>query len=108
MQGNTEFEDWADEYMVCTTFAAEYKRANANAVIKFGTVDGNEHAWVYDPNEDKTLDATLSQWEGFVAGCERDKWWHGDDHPLAEETEEYDDVETFAQEVGGNYLLEDV
>jgi len=106
MQGTKTFDDWASEYMVCTDFAAAYKRANPNAVIKFGTVEGNEHAWVYDPDLDRTLDATLSQWDGFIAGCERDQSWAGERHPMAEETAEYHDVETFAREDGGTYLLE--
>ena len=107
MTKDKTFDEWAAEFMICTDFAAAYKRANPHAVIKFGEVDGNEHAWVYDPETDKTLDATLSQWEGFVAGCEEDDWWPGDDHPLADETAEYNDVETFAHEAGGTYLLED-
>ena len=101
------FDDWSSEYMVCTEFAAAYMRSNPDAVIKFGEVQGNDHAWVYDPETDRTLDATLSQWEGFIAGCERDDWWPGDRHPLAEETEEFHSLEVFAKGPGGNCLLED-
>jgi hypothetical protein len=104
-QDNT-FDDWANEYMVCTEFAAAYKRANPQAIVKFGAVEGDEHAWIYDPAQDRTLDATLSQWAGFKAGCERDDWWPGDEHPVAEETGEYDSVEAFAEGPGGNSLLE--
>ncbi|WP_435065901.1 hypothetical protein [Halobaculum sp. EA56] len=104
MQGK-DFTEWAAEYMVCTDFAAAYKRENPQAVIKFGHVDGDGHAWVYDPETDRTLDATLSQWAGFKAGCEEDDWWPGDDHPVAEETKEYDTVEAFAKDEGGTYLL---
>lgn len=103
MPRNKSLSEWSNEYMVCTTFAAEYKRANPEAVIKFGEVDGEEHAWVYDPVVDETVDATLGQF--FIAGCE-DDWWVGDEHPMADETAEYDDIETFAKEAGGNYLLE--
>jgi len=106
MQGTKTFDDWAGEYMICTEFAAAYKRANPHAVIKFGEVDGNEHAWVYDPETGRTLDATLSQWNGFVAGCEHDDWWSGDDHPLADETDEFHSIEAFANGPGGNSLLE--
>lgn len=103
MSQETTFDEWATEYMVCTEFAAAYKRANPEAVIKFGTVDGNEHAWVYDPETDRTLDATLGQF--FIVGCE-DNWWNGDKHPIAEEREEFNSVETFAKGPGGNCLLE--
>jgi hypothetical protein len=98
------FDDWATEYMVCTEFAAAYKRANAQAVIKFGHVDGNEHCWVYDPEQDRTLDATLGQ---FLSLPFEDDWFAGDDHPHAEERAEYHDVETFARGPGGLNLLED-
>lgn len=107
MPGNTTFDDWAADYQVCTEFAAAYKRANPDAVIKHGEVDGREHCWVYDPAQDRTLDATLSQWAGFVPGCEDDDWWSGDDHPLAEERAEFDSVEAFAEGPGGTALLED-
>lgn len=103
-QDNT-FDDWATEYMVCTEFAAAYKRANPQAIIKYGTVEGDEHAWVYDPTQDRTLDATLSQWAGFKAGCERDDWWPGDSHPVAEETAEFHSVEAFAEGPGGDCLV---
>lgn len=107
MQGTKTFDDWASEYMVCTEFAAAFKRANSDAVIKYGTVQGNEHAWVYDPQSDRTLDATLSQWDGFIAGCEQDDFWPGEEHPMAEETAEFDTVEAFAEGPGGSCLLED-
>lgn len=103
MPRNKSLSEWADEYMVCTEFAAAYKRANPEAVIKFGEVDGNEHAWVYDPVVDETIDATLGQF--FIAGCE-DDYWFGDEHPMAEETAEYGSVEAFAKGPGGNCLLE--
>lgn len=103
MQGNTSFGDWASEYMVCTDFAAAYKRANPNAVIKHGTVDGNEHCWVYDPAQDKTLDATLGQFLGLPL---EDDWFHGDEHPHAEESAEFHDIEAFAEGPGGTALLE--
>jgi hypothetical protein len=106
MSQPTTFDEWAAEYMVCDEFAAAYKRANPDAVIKFGTVEGDDHCWVYDPDADRTLDATLSQWAGFKAGCEEDNWWPGDDHPVANETAEFDSVEAFVDGPGGNYLLE--
>jgi hypothetical protein len=106
MDDTKTFDDWASEHMVCTEFAAAYARENEGATIKFGEVDGNEHAWVYDAGTDKTLDATLSQWEGFVAGCERDDWWPGNDHPIATETDEFETVEAFAEGPGGACLME--
>lgn len=100
------FDAWADDYLVCTEFAAAYKRENEHAVIKYGEVDGNEHCWVYDPAEDRTIDATLSQFAGFVPGCEHDDWFPGDGHPHAEEHDEFHDVESFAEGPGGTALLE--
>lgn len=104
MTESRTFEDWASEFMVCTEFAAAYKRANPQAVIKHGEVDGSEHCWVYDPEQDRTLDATLSQF--FLAGCEEDDWWSGDEHPVAEEIDSYDDLEAFAEGPGGTNVLE--
>lgn len=101
-----DFEKWSEECQVCTTFAAEYKRENPEATIKYGEVDGREHAWVYDEEQDRTLDATLSQWEGFVPGAETDDWWPGENHPLAQEQTEFESVEEFAKGPGGNYLLD--
>lgn len=98
-----DFTTWADEYMVCTEFAAAYKREHEQAVIKYGEVDGNEHCWVYDPTEDVTLDATLGQF--FITGCE-DDWFVGDEHPMAEEQTEFHNLETFAEGPGGTALLE--
>jgi len=90
--------------MVCTDFAAEYKEENPDAIIKFGkAADDEEHAWVYDPEEDLTVDATLGQF--FEPGYE-DDYWAGEDHPMAEEQEEYNTVEEFAKGPGGNYLLD--
>lgn len=103
MSQNMTFDDWANEYMVCTDFAAAYKRANPQVVIKYGEVDGNEHCWVYDPETDRTLDATLSQFLGL--GLD-DKWFIGDEHPHAEETAEFHNIETFAEGPGGTALLE--
>jgi len=103
MQGNTTFDDWAAEYMVCTEFAAAYKRANPDAVIKYGEVDGDEHCWVYDPAQDKTLDATLSQFLGLPF---EDEWFQGDEHPHADEQAEFHDIESFAKGPGGTALLE--
>lgn len=98
------FDDWASEFMVCTEFAAAYKRENPSAVIKYGEVGGNGHAWVYDPDQDRTLDATLSQFLGL--GLE-DQWFSGDEHPHADETDEFHDVVSFAEGPGGTCLLED-
>lgn len=98
-----DFNTWSEDYMVCTEFAAAYKRENENAVIKFGSVDGNDHCWVYDPDADKTIDATLSQ---FLSLPFEDDWFVGDEHPHAEEIEEFHDLEAFAEGPGGTALLE--
>jgi len=97
------FQEYCEDNMVCTDFAADFKRNNPNAKIKFGEVDGEEHAWAYDEEEDVTVDATLGQF--FKPGAE-DDYWKGEDHPMAEETREFDDVESFAKDVGGTYLLD--
>jgi len=96
-------ETYADDHMVCTEFAAAYKRDNSNAVIKFGEVDGTEHAWVYDPDEDVTLDATLSQFFDILADAD---FWMGEEHPHAKQTDEFHDIESFAKGPGGTALLE--
>lgn len=98
-----DFETYANEYMVCTEFAAAYFRENENVVIKYGEVDGNEHCWVYDEDADVTLDATLSQF--FITGAE-DDYWTGEEHPMAEETDEFHSIESFAEGPGGTALLE--
>ena len=98
-----DITQWATEYMVCTDFAAAYKRENENAVIKFGTVGGNDHCWVYDPETDTTVDATLSQ---FLSLGLEDQTFNGDEHPHAEETDEFHDIESFAKGPGGTALLE--
>jgi len=103
MFGSKTFDDWAAEYMVCTEFAAAYKRANPGAVIKYGEVDGNEHCWVNDPAQDKTLDATLGQFLGLPF---EDEWFQGDEHPHADEQAEFHDIESFAKGPGGTALLE--
>lgn len=100
-----EFQQWSEECQVCTTFAAKYKQENPEAVIKFGEAAGEEHAWVYDPEEDRTKDATLGQ---FFEPGHRDNWWPGDEHPMAEEREEFTGVEEFAKGPGGNYLLDEL
>jgi hypothetical protein len=103
MQRNTSFDDWASEYMVCTEFAAAYFRKNENITIKYGEVDGNEHCWVYDAKLDQTIDATLGQF--FIPGA-KDDWWNGEEHPMAEETDEFHSIEEFAKGPGGTALLE--
>jgi len=96
-------QTYADDYLVCTEFAAAYKRDNPDAVIKFGKVDGTEHAWVYDPEQDVTLDATMSQFFDIDADADL---WPGDEHAHATQTAEFHTVEAFAQGPGGTALLE--
>jgi len=96
-------ENYANDFLVCTEFAAAYKRDNPNAVIKFGSVDGTEHAWVYNPDEDVTLDATLSQFFDIPADAD---FWGGEEHPHATEVEEFHEIEAFAKGPGGNCLME--
>ena len=101
-----DFETWSNGYMVCTDFVGAYLRENPHAVAIHGTVNGDDHTWVYDPELDVTIDATLSQFDGFVPGCETDDWFHGDEHPIADEIERFDSLEAFAKGPGGSYLLE--
>lgn len=104
MAFSDEFEQWSENCMVCTDFAAEYKRENPDATIKFGkTKEGTEHAWVYDPEQDATIDATLGQ--VFDPEYE-DDYWQGENHPLADAQEDFETVEDFAKGPGGNYLLD--
>lgn len=103
MAQNKDFAEWADQFHVCVDFVAAYKRANPKAIIKFGHVEGNGHAWIYDPELDRTLDATLGQF--FWQDC-RDDWWPGERHPIAEEETAYESLEAFANTDGGTYLLE--
>lgn len=99
--------DWAAEYMVCNEFAVAYKRENPNAVLKYGeTAEGDLHAYVYDPDEDLTLDATLSQFEIYGPQYEDDVFL-GDDHPHVEELGAFDDIIPFVREFGGTCVLTD-
>lgn len=105
MTQDKTFTEWASEFMVCNEFAVAYKRENENAVIKVGvTDDGDEHCYVYDPDKDRTIDATLSQFEIYGPQYQ-DDWWIGDDHPHVEETGEFDDILEFVEEVGGTCVL---
>ena len=103
MQG---FDRYSEECQVCTDFVGEFMRDNEDAVDVHGEVDGRDHTWAYDPTTDKTVDATLSQFDGFVPGAERDKVFEGDEHPLAEEKGRFDTLEEFAEGPGGMYLLD--
>lgn len=103
------FDDWASEHHVCTDFVGAYLRENPHATAVHGTINGDDHTWVYDPtigDDGATIDATLSQFAGFVPGCETDDWFHGDTHPVATETARYNTLEAFANGPGGTYLLE--
>jgi len=87
----------------CPITPAAYFRKNENITIKYGEVDGNEHCWVYDAKLDQTIDATLGQF--FIPGA-KDDWWNGEEHPMAEETDEFHSIEEFAKGPGGTALLE--
>jgi hypothetical protein len=63
----------------------------------------SEHCWVYDAKLDQTIDATLGQF--FIPGA-KDDWWNGEEHPMAEETDEFHSIEEFAKGPGGTALLE--
>jgi len=97
-------DTYATDYMVCTEFAAAYKRDHPNAVIKFGEVDCTEHAWVYDADADMTFDATLGQFFDIPADAD---CWVGDEHGHAVETAEFESLEAFADGPGGTALLEE-
>lgn len=101
------FDDWAGAFMVCNEFAVAYKRANENAVLKYGeTANGDLHAYVYDPDKDRTLDATLSQFEIYGPQYQ-DDWFVGDEHPHVDELAEFDDIVEFVADFGGTTVLTD-
>ena len=107
MKQDKTFIEWANEYIVCNEFAVAYKRVHENAVLKVGeTTEGDLHCYVYDPDTDRTLDATLSQFEIYGPQYQ-DDWWSGDDHPHVEEVAEYDDILPFVEHVGGRTVLTD-
>lgn len=69
------------DYFSCDEFATCYKREHPEATIVYGRVDGDPHAWIYDPTlgaSGATLDPTLGQFFGYEPN-----WWPGDDHPHA-------------------------
>jgi len=95
--------------MVCTDFAAEFKKRMPEAKIKFGTVESQhgteeQHAWAYDAEEDVTVDATLGQFFGVPEA--KDGFWKGEEHPVAQEQAEFETLEEFAKGPGGKSLLE--
>jgi hypothetical protein len=100
------FDEWSDEYMVCNEFAVAYKRANPNAVIKYGEIDeGDLHCYVYDPEKDRTLDPTLSQFSAYNPDKYQDDWFIGDKHPHVDEVAEFDDIVEFVRDFGGTNVL---
>lgn len=104
----TTFDDWATDFVVCNEFAVAYKRANENAVIKYGeTAEGDLHAYVYDPDKDETIDATLGQFEAYNPAEYQDDWFIGDDHPHVDELAAFDDIVEFVADFGGTEILTD-
>ena len=102
------FDEWADAYLVCNEFAVAYKRENPSAVLKYGeTAEGDLHAYVYDPDEDMTLDATLGQFSAYNPAEYQDARFIGDDHPHVEERAAFDDILAFVAEFGGRAVLTD-
>jgi len=92
--------------MVCNEFAVAYKRENAQAQIIHGKTErGDEHTYIYDPEQDRTLDATLSQFAPYNAVKYQDDWWPGDDHPHVDEIARYDDILEFVAKTGGRAAL---
>jgi len=106
MADNKTFDDWATEYVVCNEFAVAYKRENPHAVIKYGeTAEGDLHAYIYDPDDDRTLDATLGQFSAYNPAEYQDDWFIGDEHPYVEELSAFDDILPFVREFGGTCVL---
>lgn len=104
------FDRWmskrGDTYFSCDEFAIAYKEAHPEAHIKYGYVDysdtteygdaTDDHAWIYDPELDVTLDPTLEQFEVHHPRYQSN-WWRGDDHPHAVEEGTCDSVQCLRQ-----------
>jgi hypothetical protein len=71
------------EFNACNAFAFWYvENVNENAVVKDAIVGNIEHAFVYDPDLDVTIDATLGQFDGdFGLDVGHAGAWDGDHHP---------------------------
>jgi len=82
--------DYADQHDACNVFAFWYvETVNENAVVKDAIVGNIEHAYVYDPDLDATIDATLGQFDGDFGLSVADAGaWDGDNHPHTNDGDE--------------------
>jgi len=82
--------DYADQHDACNVFAFWYaETVNENAVVKDAIVGNVEHAFVYDPDLDATIDATLGQFDGdFGLDVGDAGAWEGDEHPHTNDDDE--------------------
>lgn len=82
--------NYADQHNACNVFAFWYlENVNENAVVKDGIVGNVEHAFVFDPDLDVTIDATLGQFDGdFGLDVADAGAWDGDHHPHTNDDDE--------------------
>jgi len=81
---------YADQHDACNVFAFWYvENVNENAAVKDAIVGNVEHAFVYDPDLDATIDATLGQFDGDFGLSVADAGaWDGDRHPHTNDGDE--------------------
>lgn len=90
--GEDALEHWSGNSTSCNRFAFDYQDENPHAIVKVATVSGHEHCYVYDPELDATIDATLGQFDrGPDAGI-----WNGDEHPHVDDKARIDDYQNEA------------
>lgn len=101
--GEDALEYWSGEHSECNKFAFAYLDENPNAVVKVELVNGDYHCYVYDPDLDATIDATLGQFDG----CPTVGMWDGETHPYTDDNgqpaDEYHDEEAFKNDFDGDF-----
>jgi hypothetical protein len=100
--GEDALEWWGGQHDgMCNKFAFAYLEENPNAIVKAKLVNGDHHCYVYDPDLDATIDATLGQFDG----CPSVGMWDGENHPYTDANQkpadEYTDQETFQNDFDG-------
>lgn len=101
--GEDALEWWGGAHDTCNGFSFAYLNENPHAVVKVNTVNGDYHCYVYDPELDATIDATLGQFDG----CPSVGMWDGENHPYTDDdgqpADEYTDEETFTNDFDGDF-----
>jgi hypothetical protein len=87
-----ELHQWTQDFSACDAFAFWYRdNINGNAIVKDAIVGNIEHAYIYDPDKDLTIDATLGQFDGkFGLEVPDGAAWSGDEHPHVGDDEIYE------------------